>query len=412
MASDDRVPSTPEDTLHATPQPAAPLKKTGNTVSRATEFLHENSKIRLFRSHYLKYRRYYVLELQSMFDSLVALYTTVFKQYYHRFKRMAETFAVGTSSSSSSSSPWKNIAVNYVSAWFLDLYVSNREAVMKLSSLAFNEHYFHQRVYISDVYDDYLILLNAAIRPTHLQLIPEDSLAIPVFAQTEKKDGAYQQPNWSNPNPFGITGFSFNDDFFYSTIECIKAEKTWKTSPLTTNTLGTPAWLFDWHNESVCAWFPADSNFTMDDVTVAYILGVACTPNLGPIEYDDWQYFPGGIPVSDPIPSSYRWQTHRHSYGGFEVLDIDNQPGYKVPVFKVATAEEIAQEAKRKKSTTSTLALSSGSEPQVQAGDVEYVSTEVKAPRFRLKIWLYHSQVIGSIDPHTRTGSHRIISFQ
>ncbi|QRG29178.1 putative CP [Alloteropsis cryptic virus 1] len=405
MASDDRVPSTEGTTTLATAPPPPFVKKTGNSTSRATEFLVENSKIQLYRSHYLKYRRYYKLKLQEMFDSLVELYSGIFKQYYHRFKRMAETYAIGQASGQNVT-PWRNIAINYVSTWFLDLYVSIREAVMKISSLAFNEHYHHQRVYVSDVYDDYLIQLNAAIRPTHLQLIPEDTLAIPIFKEKKTSNDVI---DWSNTNPFGIKGFSHELDFFYSTIEALKTEKSWKMSSITTNTLGTPAWLFDWHEGHVCAWFPADSNYTMDDVTIAYIVGVACTPNLGPLEYDEWQFFPGNVAVTAPIPSSYRWTSSRHTYGGFEVLDIDNQSGFKTTIYKKPTEADLEREAKRKK----VLTIGSGQQSEPSAEEVpEYVTEEVATPRFRLKMWIYYHQVFTNVDPHTRTGAHRIISFQ
>lgn len=67
-------------------------------------------------------------------------------------------------------------------------------------------------------------------------------------------------------------------------------------TPLITDTLGRPFWLFDWHaNNTCCAWFPAEGNFSMEDITLGYILGVACTPRLGPRDVDDWQIFPDGI---------------------------------------------------------------------------------------------------------------------
>ncbi|KAH9754437.1 hypothetical protein KPL71_015443 [Citrus sinensis] len=42
--------------------------------------------------------------------------------------------------------------------------------------------------------------------------------------------------------------------------------------------------------------FPSEGNYTVDDVSLAYIVGAACSPNLGPCdEMDDWKPFPDGI---------------------------------------------------------------------------------------------------------------------
>lgn len=50
-----------------------------------------------------------------------------------------------------------------------------------------------------------------------------------------------------------------------------------------------------------------EGNFNLEDVTLAYILGVACTPNMGPRDPDDWQFFGGKVPadvdVNDLIAS-------------------------------------------------------------------------------------------------------------
>ena len=70
----------------------------------------------------------------------------------------------------------------------------------------------------------------------------------------------------------------------------IQNVKGWRISTILSNKLGRPSWLFDWHDEKrCCAWFPPEGNNTMDDVTIAYIVGAACTPHLGPRDVDDWQ---------------------------------------------------------------------------------------------------------------------------
>lgn len=126
---------------------------------------------------------------------------------------------------------WTYAARVYISMWFFDLYVSNREAVKKLSPIAFNQRYRHEILRVSDEYDTYLSLLNASIRPTHIKLTLEDALYIPILAEN---------PNITSPNPFEIPNFVRNEAYFYGFIALMKENKKWNFRAIAGDVLGRP----------------------------------------------------------------------------------------------------------------------------------------------------------------------------
>lgn len=127
-------------------------------------------------------------------------------------------------------------------------------------------------------------------------------------------------PAWNTDNPFHIENYVVDYHLVSGIIQNVKG---WRISTILSNKLGRPSWLFDWHEEKrCCAWFPPEGNYTMDDVTIAYIVGAACTPHLGPRDVDDWQT--GTLP-ENVHPFYYERVVGRGFYGAYEVRTIEQR---------------------------------------------------------------------------------------
>lgn len=401
MAADgDRIPPlVPNDGPRGNaPQPQ---QLSVPTLQRAAEFLSENSKIHIFRAHYNKYRRYVNLETREVFDSLVEIYANLFKSQFHRYKRIYDSLMTAVTGTSG----WTALARVYISVWLLDVYVSNREAVKKLSVPAFNEHFRHEFVQCSTEYDEFLTLLHASLKPTHITSAPEDALYIPLLAQT---------PAWTTTNPFNITNFNFNLDVFYAITQMMKSDNVWKLSPLSTNVLGRPCWLFDWHDQdNVCAWFPMEGNYNEQDITLAYIIGVACTPKLGSRDVDDWVSYPNAVVPPTLSISTHPRVTPRRFYGSYEVRTVEVQKEYNQDVF-IPNAD-LSDEAKKQQSKKrKQLTITDGSIPATAADSQSSSSMyyAVLAPRYQISDWTYYQQVFISVCQHTKSAAHRIICMK
>ena len=398
----DRIAPTDEITpVGAPPPPAAGLPRT--SMSRVSDFLQDNSRITLVRSHYDKHRRYATLYLQAMFNSLVMLYSSLFLTRWPDFKRFMEQFQVPANVN-----PWTFAARSYLSAWIHDLYVSNREAVKKLSPLAFSQHYQHERTYYSLEYDEFLVRLNASIRPTHIKGIMEDTLYIPLL---------HTDPNWAatnNNNPFNVTNWNLDFDLINGLIGTMKTRKGWKLSTLVTDTLGRPSWLFDWHTDNrCCAWFPPEGNYTMDDVSIAYIIGVACTPKLGPRDVDDWQQFENNVVPQTVHADALERSVERRFFGAYEVRTLEQRR--VVPGTCDAADPEAPPGFKRTRTgatkQTSKSITSTGAEPHDQPTS-STTPEEVVAliPQFQLTDWTYYHLVVQYLDNHTRSGALKMLA--
>lgn len=257
---------------------------TRSPLSRAADYLQDNVRIGHFFTNVPKYRRYVDLKRDQLFHNLVDLYTITISTHWSRLRRFVESYAP-----QGCTNLQRYAAEIYISAWFYDLYVSNRMACKKLSDIAYSEHYFMDNVYKLTEYDSFLTGLNSQIRPTNIKLTHEDTLYIPRIRSTIVTTDV-------NENMFNITGYKIKDEMLFGLVHLLRDGKLLKFEPLSENALGRPAWLFDWHNDNLCyAWFPAEANYTMDDVAYAYIIGVACTPKLAPRDYDEWQFLPGNV---------------------------------------------------------------------------------------------------------------------
>lgn len=405
-------------------------------LSRATKYLLEAGCIRVRRKE--RVTRCVRLHLQTIFDQLVSLYIPLFQCQWQRLKYLFDEAALLPSGIT----PRTHATRCYISAWIHDLYVSNRKAVQTLCSLTFLKHYSHEEVYCSSEYDAFLIHLNADIRPTHIKGTPEDTVYVPVLSDS---------PAWGTDNPFNIENFVLDHNLVRGIIATMKGY--WRTSTVVSDNLGRPFWLLDWHEDcECCAWFPRKGNYTMEDVTVAYILGAACTPNLGFRDVDDWQ---NGIVPENVNPLSYDRVKDRHFYGGYEVRTIERRQivvkldeetlnrvledhrfysGYEVgdgkqrqiiPIFVRETTQGPPPNKRKKtkdKVSVSNAAIQTGSEyseaitiqtgtesskaTAIQTGSKSFKATaSTTVDQFQIVDWTYYHRVILCMDSDTRSQS-------
>ncbi|KAK7310663.1 hypothetical protein RJT34_08299 [Clitoria ternatea] len=357
-------------------------KGSSNSLKRATEYLIENSRIGLVRKNCGNYPILVNLNTQTIFDSLVNLYATVFTYQWRHFAPFMEAFTPEIADVGAT--PQVHAARCYISIWFMDLYSSIHESVKKVSCSALIGRYHKQLFRVSHEYDNYLSLLNASIKPTRIKNTPQEGLYIPIIAT---------HADVTSPNPFGILNFNASVDLFFGLFNIIKGQNLMKMTPLSTDPHGRPCWLFDWHEEKkVCAWFHPEGNFDYGDVTLNYILGIPCTPNLGPRDVDDWQlkHFSFRVTPDNVIVESLQRLTVRRFQGCYDVRTLEIDRDYVSPNAK-------KQRTEKEKSETE------------ETDDSAPVDSDSVA-RFRLIDWTYYHRVVLNMEKETRTDAHIIIN--
>ncbi|KAF5764356.1 hypothetical protein HanRHA438_Chr15g0703481 [Helianthus annuus] len=339
-----------------------------NRLKRITQHIVKFTHIFIKRGRYCHQPRYINLRKQEIFDNLVNLYACVFAAQWQHYTHCIEFYSPPTGV------PLHVYAARcYISMWFIDLYVSNRHVVRKLSSIAANEHFQGSLFPVYNKYDGYLALLNASIRPTYLMHSLDDAPYIPIIVDSVNVDDS---------NPFGINDFT-PKEVCYSFATMMNGRSLGHSTPLSKDAMGRPWWLFDWHfDKRAYAWFPSEGNFDLEDVALAYILGTACTPNIGPRDVDDWQYFADGIVPKTLYPEKYDRVTERRFYGSDEVRTMETDAE-----FSLARA----------------LAIAEGKNDQ--SGD-EAREDYLLTPRFKLIDWVYHDRVIWHVDNQGRVRMH------
>lgn len=180
--------------------------KLGTAMSKATKYLEEIHHVSMV--HESSDMRCVSLNLQTIFDELVLLYSLLFNCQEKRIECLMEEFPPP-----SGVSPGDHGARAYISAWIHDLYVSNCKAVRTLSGFRYLKHYLHEEDYYSLRYDTFLIHLNAAIRPTHIRGIAKDTIYIPML---------HDSPAWDTDNPFNIENFVLNRDLLSGLLASVK----------------------------------------------------------------------------------------------------------------------------------------------------------------------------------------------
>mgnify|MGYP000817820944 CR=1 FL=1 len=295
---------------------ANPIRGGTDPLRRATDWLEDNSKITMTFHRHANYRRYATLRLQEMFNALVQLYQNIFMSHWHHLRRTVENYQVPAPLAQT---PWLYVARLYISVWIVDLYASIRRACLRVCPEAYNEYYTQDYQQVVFEYDAFLSQLLSMIKPTVVNLVHETTLFVPRLAE--------DQPfPVDDMNIFGLDRFDYNENVVHGVVSILRDRRLMKFEKPSETGFGRPFWLFDWHRTGhAYAWFPAENNYDMRDVTVAYIVGVACTPKLGPRDIDDWQHFPGNI-----IPEHPRAEDHVRVrpvayHGAVEVRTIDVQ---------------------------------------------------------------------------------------
>lgn len=393
-------------------QPVAPLPqpRIRSNINEVTDFLLENCRIGSLKTSYDKHRRYVVISANQIYQQLTHLYAPLFLSYWHHFKRFMEAFPAPAGIN-----PWMHAARAYISVWIMDLYTSNREAIQKLSPLAFQECYQHETAYYSDEYDDFLVLLNATLRPTHIKGTPEDTLYVPLVANPPDWN-----PQTNDGSPFAVVNFNLDYDLFKGLLGIMKERRNWRISKLVTNTIGRPGWLFDWHTDNrCCAWFPMEGNYAPEDITLAYIIGAACSPKLGPRDVDDWQDWPDQIRPAEFNMAQLDRAVQRRFYGAYEVRTISHR---RVPrVFALPTETTQAKRPRKGKDKATQppaqqtrVLATTGQEPAdaESVTDVPQESGEITelVDQYQIIDWNYYNLVVLNLEPHTRGGALKMLA--
>lgn len=371
-------------------------------IAKATDFLLDSNRIGSVKHHYEKHRRYVVVSVQTLFERLVALYVPLMLTQWPYLRRYMEQYPAPPNVT-----PWLHLTRNYIAAWIHDLYPSIREAVKKLSPLAFSQYYLAEIMPYSYEYDEFLIRLNASLRPTHIRGTLEDALYIPILLN--------KIIDFESNNPFNIPNWTLDFTMVQGLICIMSEKKTWRLSTVVTDTLGRPFWLFDWHNERCCSWFPAEGNYTMEDVTLAYIIGAACTPKLAPKDIDSWQPIPEGADPVENIQAFERVDT-RSFFGSYEVRRAETRNTVRRNTAPTLNINEPSRRRRtvrtqRHGKATSKAPIASGSEPQGLDHEEEEEAEELLIPQFRLIDWTYYNLVVIIQDDHTRSGALKMLVF-
>lgn len=363
-------------------------------AQKSSDFTVNTQRIGIVIDSYPKNRRYIQLNLVQMFESLVDLYADLFMTQWSYFERVAKYLAA---SGTDSNGQRKNLARIYISHWMLDLYLSVRSSVEKLTPVAFTELFATDTARSSNEYDVFLAEVNSRIRPTHVVGCYEDTMFIPKFAE---------DLNLTNSNPWGIPDFTINYPAFGAIIRSIKDKRAgWRTARLSNETVGRPIWLFDWHSEDrVCSWFPRPGNYTNEDVMYAYLIGVACTPHLAHSDRDVWQQVPDNTNWTDFDVRTVRWTRARRYHGAYEVLTFSrrderftNNEEDEVVYEKGARLAQKRQRSSRKERDHGVPSAAGSSSTRMESDD-----REVTMKLVQLVSFLYYSRVIARINAGER----------
>jgi len=375
---------------------------------KVTEWLIDQKAIGADYDYPHKKRRYIHLKPQIMFNNLVDLYAQWFSSVWNHISKVAEEFSI---SSSDNTSRTKKLARIYISCWFLDLYCSIRLALSKTDNTALGQKYSTQVFPTTIRYDVYLTDLLNAIRPTHIVHNTADEMLIPLIANA---------PDFTGHSPFEINDFNASIQTMLGINRIMLDKKLCAFGHVTDATTGTPAWLFDYvknnpnEDAALYAWFPSEGNYNSEDLVLAFIIGCACSPRIGPVEIGEWQWFPRN---SGPnwIPPAYPGAhvSTRHNYGSVEITTCEVQKHIPVPNYyyepNAATTGSGPLYLPASTTTTHTeVSLDENTEvPQSPTIDATMVDTSTNADivythRYRYVTTVYHAQVVRKMHANVR----------
>nr|DAF42461.1 TPA_exp: coat protein [Cinnamomum chago deltapartitivirus 1] len=370
-------------------------------LTRIADSLEDEYQIGFHRDRPRAYRRYVTLRRAELFERLHTLYVRQFNAHWQHFKRLVESFEL----EDGYTQHLHYAAACYLSCWFWDLYISNRESTRKISYTAFSQHYHTQQAFTFERFDPFLVHLNSVIRPTHIQFALEDTIYIPLIAETI---------NWNSRNPFNIPGFTMNESLVQGLLDLMGHKNSeWKLESLSHDTLGRPMWLLDWRSNRAYAWFPEESNFTKEDLIAAHILGIPCSPRLGARDVDDWQIFPGGALPRDINLNELVRATPRRFFGSAEYRTISTSL-WDIPMMvRDASAPSGSKRATLERGATpsgsSGASLAAPTDDTVQAPEPPQ---PVRVYRFQIIDWVYTGRVILEVNPQKQNQALRSFIFK
>jgi hypothetical protein len=372
-----------EDETQQTPPPEGSIR---SLLRKSSDFSWDANRLTKEIESYPKNRRYAKLDLNVIYRSLVELYSAAFASQWHHFKRVADPYS---GAHTQAEIMQETMAQTYISHWILDLYTSNRQAISKLTPIAFTQNYSAVCPKYSNEYDTVLAHLNACIRPTAIKGCYEDVMFLPEFTK---------DPNFNLDNPFQMNSFAKNPKYFRAIIHAIKDKRAgWKTETLSTEVVGRPIWLFDWHsNDRVCSWFPQEGNYTSEDVMYAYLIGVACTPKLAHQDLDDWQSIPATMRQDNFDLGFFKRKKRRRYHGAYEV-DTFNIKVFNFELFEEDARLDASTLRKRRRPDG---AESDASTPSTNRGIAreEDLSERVALNMIQLTTYIYYARVILNFD--------------
>lgn len=279
--------TTPDSSTPTAKSPMPGTRASERTLSRIqTDYLLERSVICDITTSGIKHPRYVRLETQQLFNRLSMLYALHFQSKWNELGHILAGTPMPTGTQG-----WDYLAKVYISHWILDLYVSIREAVLKHPLADHSGHYIRESYRNSASYDYFLVLLLNHLKPTRLIGLTEDALYVPILSNTS---------HWLTlpDNPYNITGFTLNRAIFGALLRIMTGSNSkWNMSAPSTDALGRPFWLFDWHDDQAFAWFPSEENYNLEDVNLAFIIGVSCTPLMASRDEDVPRQYPYNLPV-------------------------------------------------------------------------------------------------------------------
>ena len=377
------------------------------------EKLEADYQIGLSRDRSKAYPQVVHLRTNEIFARLVNLYANLFTTHWSLFQSATNLLYTSTTSQKQ-----LKLARVYISSWFRDLYVSNSDATRNISGEIYDKYYSHQIAYVTGRYDPFLQHLNTIIRPTHVHMIPCDIMYYPVICE---------KPNWSSEtnNPFNIPLGAIDFDVIRSLMDIFSDESNnFAVLPLNTNILGRPGWLFDFHQNQAFSWFPMENNFSSVDLIAPHILGLPCTPRLGPADIDHWANFTNNKKFTITDPARYSRRTSRTFYGSAEYRTVEYR-SQEYNFEQILATPEVAKKtpvltspppsrATGKEKASGSLPVNE-KQPTAPADDQpmpDKFPPTVKINQYRFIDWCYHIRVILNSDAQTINKAFRTFIFK
>ncbi|UTQ50852.1 MAG: coat protein [Plant associated deltapartitivirus 4] len=399
------------DTTHPDPSnyaktPAITAKKPAVRSAEASVnlYLQTQNRIGEFNHYPLRKHRYINLYVIRILDSLVGLYVHFFKMNWEKFARAAEKTPLPTGVPDH----FHLCAYTYLSHWMIDLYYHIRKSCKTLNPLAFTERYFYEVAPNATSYDNYLAHLINAIRPTPINGAIADEMYIPVLG----KDLDFSKN--VRKGPFSWNHWQINHTLFQMIHQTLEIKKIVKMTLISEDPTGRASWLFDWFDTtSAYAWFPLENNYNETDISVAYILGVACTPKVSLPDIDDWRYLDARVDMRRIDVDTYKRVIARRKFGNSEhrilVSEEVTLPNYyetdatKFNKLNVGPLKIIKSSTDAAAEETTSETVDEDYVPESPRPGTRSQTTDVaKSMRVRVYDYLYHTQVINRADISTR----------